>query len=55
MLITHCELKEESVGDCAEANAALRRANMGLKALDEYLKSYLADYTKLTKAQKVLE
>ena len=32
MLITHCELKEESTGDCAEANAALRRANMGLKA-----------------------
>eukprot|EP00913_Durusdinium_trenchii_P014556 g13655.t1 len=53
VLVSQCKLSEDDTSsNCAEANAALRRANIGLKALDEYLTNYLAEFTKVSEAQK---
>lgn len=54
VLVTQCKLSEDDLSsNCAEANAALRRAVGGLKELDEYLASYVVELTKVANEQKV--
>eukprot|EP00434_Breviolum_minutum_P003245 symbB.v1.2.002856.t1/scaffold130.1/size334612/7 len=54
VLVTQCKLSEDDLSsNCAEANAALRRAVGGLKELDEFLASYVVELTKVANEQKV--
>eukprot|EP00435_Cladocopium_sp_Y103_P071598 s369_g37.t3 len=53
VLVTQCELSEDDLSsNCAEANAALRRASAGLKELDKYLASYLVEFSKVAEEQQ---
>lgn len=54
VLVTQCKLSEDDLSsNCAEANAALRRAVGGLKELDQFLASYVVELTKVANEQKV--
>lgn len=53
VLVTQCKLSEDDLSsNCAEANAALRRATNGLKELDKYLASYLVEFSKVAEEQQ---
>lgn len=52
VLVTQCELSDDLSSNCAEANAALRRATNGLKELDKYLASYLVEFSKVAEEQQ---
>mmetsp|Transcript_4374 Transcript_4374/g.10482 ORF Transcript_4374/g.10482 Transcript_4374/m.10482 type:complete len:489 (+) Transcript_4374:108-1574(+) len=52
VLAAHCGLKDNDSGNCAEANAALRRAGAGIDELDEYLAKYIIEFKNVTQSQK---